>query len=100
MGGGSFSKDVFVGGILTSSSDIRLKRNISPLKNENESFLEKIKDIKTIRYNYTYDHQNTNHIGFIAQDFVDMFVQLYSPAITLDNGCIGTLEPHAPSNLK
>ena len=46
------------------------------LKNENESFLEKIKDIKTIRYNYTYDHQNTNHIGFIAQDFVDIFPEL------------------------
>jgi hypothetical protein len=76
LGGASISKDLYVGGTVTSSSDIRLKTNISPLKRKNEEFLNSISDIRTVRYNYINDESMVNHIGFIAQDFEDMFPEL------------------------
>jgi hypothetical protein len=76
LGGASISKDVYVGGTVTSSSDIRLKKNISPLKEDDEKFLNSIEKIRTIRYNYKNDDTMTNHIGFIAQDFKHMFPEL------------------------
>ena len=76
LGGASFSKDVFVGGTITSSSDIRLKENIKPFKNEKESYLAKIDDIRTIKYNYINDTSLTKHIGFIAQDFESICPEL------------------------
>ena len=76
LGGASFSKDVFVGGTITSSSDIRLKENIKPFKNEMESYLDKIDDIRTIKYNYINDMSLTKHIGFIAQDFESICPEL------------------------
>ena len=54
LGGASFNKDVFVGGTVTSSSDIRLKKDIEPFKKDGDSFLDKVKDLKTIKYNYIY----------------------------------------------
>ena len=76
LGGASISKDIYVGGTVTSSSDIRLKTNISPLKEEDERFLNRIEQIRTIRYNYINDNSMTNHIGFIAQDFKNTFPDL------------------------
>ncbi len=75
LGGASFSKDIYVGGILTSSSDIRLKQDIRPLTKE-MSTLDLISDIRTIRYTYKNDDTNTQHIGFIAQDFQQHFPEL------------------------
>jgi len=76
LGGASFSKDVFVGGTITSSSDIRLKENIKPFKNINESYLDKVDSIRTIKYNYINDTSLTKHIGFIAQDFESVCPEL------------------------
>lgn len=76
LGGASISKDLYVGGTVTSSSDIRLKTNILPLKRKNEEFLNSITNIRTVRYNYINDESMVNHIGFIAQDFEDMFPEL------------------------
>jgi hypothetical protein len=76
LGGASISKDLFVGGTVTSSSDIRLKTNISPLKESDEQFLKYVDNFRTIRYNYKNDDSLTNHIGFIAQDFKNIFPEL------------------------
>ena len=73
LGGGSISKDLYVGGTVTSSSDIRLKTNISNFKNTNESILNKIDNLRTIKYTYKDDESNTPHVGFIAQDFISDF---------------------------
>lgn len=74
LGGASISKDLFIGGTVTSSSDIRLKTNITDFKNE--PFLNKIDDLRTIKYNYINDESQTPYIGFIAQDFIKDFPEL------------------------
>lgn len=73
LGGGSISKDLYVGGTVTSSSDIRLKTNITNFKNANESMLNKIDKLRTIKYTYKDDELNTPYVGFVAQDFVSDF---------------------------
>lgn len=76
-GGASIAKDVYVGGIMTSSSDIRLKTNIEPLRNGDESLLDKLAHVRTIRYNYLHDPESPDrHVGFVAQDFVNVFPEL------------------------
>lgn len=71
-GGMGVLKDVYVGGTVTSSSDMRLKKNLRPL----ESILDKIENITPLKYNsiHTFDHKD--HIGFIAQDFEEHFPEL------------------------
>jgi hypothetical protein len=74
LGGASISKDVYVGGTVTSSSDIRLKSNV---ENFNTSkMLDKIDNIRSIKYNYKSDDSNTPYVGFIAQDFIEDFPEL------------------------
>lgn len=73
LGGGSISRDLYVGGTVTSSSDIRLKTNITNFKNENDSILNKIDNLRTIKYIYKDDESNTPYVGFVAQDFVSDF---------------------------
>lgn len=73
LGGGSISRDLYVGGTVTSSSDIRLKTNITNFKNENDSILNKIDNLRTIKYIYKDDELNTPYVGFVAQDFVSDF---------------------------
>jgi hypothetical protein len=77
-GGASFSKDVFIGGTVTSSSDIRLKKDIEPFKKENDLFLNKVEKLQTIKYNYINEEipPNTKQVGFIAQEFIDDFPEL------------------------
>ena len=76
LGGVSISKDIFVGGTLTSSSDIRLKENIVNIKDVNEKMLDKIDNIRGVKFNYKYSNSEDKHIGFIAQDFVEYFPEL------------------------
>jgi hypothetical protein len=76
LGGVSIGKDVYVGGTLTSSSDIRLKTNIVSLKNENEKMLDKISNIRGVKFNYKYATSEDKHIGFIAQDFIENFPEI------------------------
>jgi hypothetical protein len=71
FGGASITKDIYVGGTVTSSSDIRLKTNIEEF--DNSHILDKIENLRTIRYNYIDDESNTPYVGFIAQDFVEEF---------------------------
>jgi len=73
LGGGSISKDLYVGGTVTSSSDIRLKTNITNFKNANDSILNKIDNLRTIKYTYKDDESHTPYVGFVAQDFVSDF---------------------------
>jgi len=80
---------------VTSSSDIRLKTNITEFKKADEKMLDKIDNIRTIKYNYKRSHDDErsqgpqdegpqhetqttpqSYIGFIAQDFVDDFPEL------------------------
>ncbi len=70
LGGTSIAKDLYVGGVMTSSSDVRLKKNIRPLE---DGMLEKIKSIQPVRYNYKTEPDNVEHIGFIAQDVETVF---------------------------
>jgi fibronectin-binding autotransporter adhesin len=76
LGGASISKDVYVGGTVTSSSDIRLKTNITEFKNKSDRILDKIDNLRSIKYNYINDDSMTPYIGFIAQDFVENFSEL------------------------
>jgi hypothetical protein len=74
LGGASISKDLYVGGTITSSSDIRLKENISSFKlYEDERMLDKIRGLRGVRYNYKNDPEKIMHVGFIAQDFETHF---------------------------
>lgn len=71
LGGASISKDLFVGGTISSRSDYRLKENIKPINSfarTNSSTCDFIKNVKTVEFNYI-DDPDIRHIGFIAQDF-------------------------------
>ena len=59
-------------GAITNASDIRLKENIQDLGN----VLDKINDIRTVRFNYRYANRQHPQIGFIAQDFLKHFPEL------------------------
>lgn len=82
LGGASFSKDVLVGGLLTSVSDRRLKTDITPLS----GVLSKIDSIEAVRFRYISDVTQRQHIGFIAQDFMKDFPELVFQA-TPDGMC-------------
>ena len=58
-----------------SASDIRLKKNIEPLKNS----LELINQLNPITYNWKDENMTNNNIGFIAQE-----VEKVIPEITED----------------
>lgn len=73
-GGVAILKDVYVGGTVTSSSDIKLKQNLKPLKNT----LNLIENIRTITYNSIDENDKKDYIGFIAQDFESDFPELLS----------------------
>jgi hypothetical protein len=72
LGGASIGKDVYVGGTITSASDIRLKKDIREL----DSVLNLVDNIKTVRYKYNNTNDNVDMLGFIAQDFVEHFPEL------------------------
>jgi hypothetical protein len=76
LGGASISKDVYVGGAITSFSDIRLKTNIRSFKKDGDKFLDKIDNIRSILFNYKTDMSLGEQVGFIAQDFIENFPQL------------------------
>lgn len=60
-------------GTLTQSSDIRLKKNISPIENA----LSKINQLRGVTYNWIDNSKdNTQQIGFIAQEVEKVFPQL------------------------
>jgi hypothetical protein len=73
-GGVGIAKDVYVGGTVTSSSDERLKTNLTDL----DSVLDKIDSIRTIKYSHIKNEPEKRHIGFIAQDFEEHFPELLS----------------------
>jgi hypothetical protein len=77
LGGASFGRDVYVGGTLTSSSDIRLKENVRTLRSELGSrVVDTIDNIRTIKFSYINDPDSTQNIGFIAQDFEANYPEL------------------------
>uniref|UniRef100_A0A6C0H829 Peptidase S74 domain-containing protein n=1 Tax=viral metagenome TaxID=1070528 RepID=A0A6C0H829_9ZZZZ len=77
LGGASFSKDVYVGGTMTSSSDIRLKTRIRSLQsNSGLPVTDTIDDIRTVIYTLRSEPEAGEHIGFIAQDFLRHYPQL------------------------
>ena len=73
LGGASFEKDVFVGGTMTSTSDMRLKKNIEDIEG---TYLEKIESLRTVKFNYKTDTTQGLQYGFIAQDFEQEFPEL------------------------
>lgn len=70
-GGASINKDLYVGGTITSSSDSRLKENITELDGD---YLRLIDQIRTVKYNLI--GQDSPQYGFIAQDFEKSFPEL------------------------
>jgi hypothetical protein len=74
LGGTSINKDLYVGGTITSSSDTRLKENIAPFNPDN--IIDIIQKITPITYTLKDDKDQTQHIGFIAQEFQKYFPQL------------------------
>jgi hypothetical protein len=76
-GGASFAKDVYVGGTMTSTSDLRLKTNIRNLKSNTEiPVLDTIDEIRSVIYNLRSEPNGKEQIGFIAQDFRKHYPQL------------------------
>lgn len=78
LGGASISSDLYVGGTVTSSSDIRLKQNVHEFNSMSDTrdMLDKIANLRTIKYNYRNDPVQKLHVGFVAQDFIQDFPEL------------------------
>jgi hypothetical protein len=76
-GGASVTKDLYVGGTVTSSSDARLKRDITPLDG---GYLDKISTITPVKYIAKNDPESNTQYGFIAQDFEQEFPELIKRA--------------------
>lgn len=72
MGGGSFSGDIYIGGAINTSSDIRLKENIRNITH----CLDKIDNIETVYFNYINDPLKELNIGFIANNFIEDFPEI------------------------
>lgn len=74
-GGVAIAQDLFVGGTVTSSSDVRLKKNIREL---DISLLDRIDNLRTVKYNAINDtsEKPADLFGFIAQDFEEDFPEL------------------------
>jgi hypothetical protein len=71
-GGGSFGGDIYIGGAINTSSDIRLKENIRFLTN----CLDKVDKIDTVYFNYINDPSKELNIGFIANNFIEDFPEI------------------------
>jgi hypothetical protein len=76
QGGVNILQDLYVGGAVQSSSDIRLKENIIDFQHS----LDKIDNLRTIRFNYLSNQET--QIGFIANDFVQDFPELLKTSDT------------------
>jgi hypothetical protein len=72
LGGGSIGGDLYVGGAVNTSSDIRLKENIIALP----TCLDKIDILRPCYFNYTNDPNKVVNIGFIANDFETDFPEI------------------------
>jgi hypothetical protein len=83
-GGMSVSKDIYVGGTVVSSSDIRLKTNLRPIEN----ILDKIDNIRTVKYNNKDDSDKIDHFGFLAQDFENDFPELLKSEKSTENNFV------------
>jgi hypothetical protein len=70
FGGMSVQKDLYIGGDITSSSDIRLKSNIRVLDTD---ILQDILSIPPVKYT---DYLDREKYGFIAQDFEEKFPEM------------------------
>jgi len=66
--------DLEISGALTQASDLRMKKNISPLS----GILEKIETIQPVYFEFkdTQMHPSGTHIGFIAQEIDPVFPEL------------------------
>jgi len=59
----------FITGVYTSVSDRRLKSNIQPL----DHVLSKVNQLKPSTYTFIHDENQSNQIGFIAQEVEELF---------------------------
>jgi hypothetical protein len=82
-----------VTGNYTASSDLRLKKNIEPI----EPVLSKLLELKPRRYHFNIQEDSgQKHLGFIAQDVLDVFPSLVhyqdeADLYTLDYSGFGVL---------
>ncbi len=74
-GGASISKNLYVGGNVTSSSDLRLKQGVRVIE---EDILDKVlESIRPVKFKYKTDSStDLPQYGFIAQDFEKYFPEL------------------------
>lgn len=62
--GNAVYRDATTGFLVASSSDLRLKENISPIKNG----LDKVSKLQGVNFSWKSDEDHANKIGFIAQE--------------------------------
>ncbi len=62
--GNAVYRDAATGFLVASSSDVRLKENISPIKNG----LDKVSKLQGVNFTWKSDENHENKIGFIAQE--------------------------------
>jgi hypothetical protein len=62
--GNAVYRNATTGLLVASSSDIRLKENVSPLKGS----LEKVSNLQGVNFSWKSDDKHQNKIGFIAQE--------------------------------
>jgi len=74
-------KDLFVKGVLNYSSDIKLKENITDIKNDES---DEILKVKAKKYNYKNDETKKTRYGVIAQELEIFFPHLVSEIIEDD----------------
>ena len=60
------------GTLFTSSSDLRLKKNIAPLKGT----LEKLLQVKSYSFDWIDEEHGSSNIGFIAQEVMELFPEV------------------------
>jgi hypothetical protein len=75
LGGAAVNKDLYVGGDITSASDMRLKNNIRVITDETLSKVLKIHPVK-----YT-DYLDREKYGFIAQDFEEDYPEMIKSTV-------------------
>ncbi len=79
LGGASIDKDLYINGTIFGTSDENLKTEI---KDISEELLDKIINLRTVKYKfketYLQSSLSREHIGFIAQDFIEDFPELVS----------------------
>lgn len=67
------AKDLVVAGSIVNPSDVKVKEHIEPLTDE---IINKVSNLKPIKYNYNYDETMRPHFGLLTQDVEHIYPEL------------------------